>query len=280
MIAQSGATGAETVQGMFTESGNTTDAVQLTAVRKVYGKRDNQVVALDDVTTRFGRGTFTAIMGPSGSGKSTLLQSAAGLDQPTSGSVLLEGHELSEMNETELTELRRDRIGFVFQAFNLLPVLTVQQNVTLPLRLAGRRPARGKVKSVLEQVGLGERTTHRPAELSGGQQQRVAIARALITEPAVIFADEPTGALDTRTARDVLGLLQRSARTAGQTIVMVTHDPVAASYADRVLFLADGRLVRELHSPTAESVAEQMTRLGAFADETPGTSATIVGGQR
>jgi putative ABC transport system ATP-binding protein len=262
-------------------TGNRTDAVRLTAVRKVYGRRDNQVVALDDVTTRFGRGTFTAIMGPSGSGKSTLLQCAAGLDQPTSGSVLLEEHELSEMNETELTKLRRDRIGFVFQAFNLLPVLTVRQNVTLPLRLAGRKPDRGRVSNVLDQVGLGQRGNHRPAELSGGQQQRVAIARALISDPAVIFADEPTGALDTRTARDILTLLRHSSQAAGQTIVMVTHDPVAASYADRVLFLADGRLAGELRSPTPRTVADRMTHLGAFADEGPlPRLATNRGGQR
>jgi putative ABC transport system ATP-binding protein len=234
------------------------DAVRLSAVRKVYGRRDNQVVALDDVTTQFGRGTFTAIMGPSGSGKSTLLQCAAGLDQPTSGSVLLEEHELSELNETELTKLRRDRIGFVFQSFNLLPVLTVRQNVTLPLRLAGRKPARGRVSTVLDQVGLGQRSHHRPAELSGGQQQRVAIARALISDPAVIFADEPTGALDTRTARDILDLLRRSSRDAGQTIVMVTHDPVAASYADRVLFLADGRIVCDLGRSTAHEILDTL----------------------
>jgi putative ABC transport system ATP-binding protein len=257
------------------------DAVRLTDVRKVYGRRDSQVVALDGVTTRFGRGTFTAIMGPSGSGKSTLLQCAAGLDQPTSGSVRLEDHELSEMNEADLTKLRRDRIGFVFQAFNLLPVLTVRQNVTLPLRLAGRNPARGRVSTVLDQVGLAQRSNHRPAELSGGQQQRVAIARALISDPAVIFADEPTGALDTRTARDILALLQEAAQTAGQTIVMVTHDPVAASYADRVLFLADGQLAGQLHSPTAESVAERMNHLGAYADEpTVPRLATTDGGQR
>ncbi|MGK3209198.1 ABC transporter ATP-binding protein [Amycolatopsis sp. MEPSY49] len=248
-------------------TGESSDAIRLTAVRKLYGRRDNQVVALEEVTTRFGRGTFTAIMGPSGSGKSTLLQCAAGLDQPTSGSVLLEEHELSELSETELTKLRRDRIGFVFQSFNLLPVLTVRQNVTLPLRLAGRKPDRDRVARILDQVGLAQRSNHRPSELSGGQQQRVAIARALISDPAVIFADEPTGALDTKTARDILSLLRHSSRAAGQTIVMVTHDPVAASYADRVLFLADGRLAGELHSPTAESVADRMTRLGAFAGE-------------
>lgn len=257
------------VGGPLTKTGAAGDAVRLTEVRRLYGRRENQVVALDGVTTQFGRGTFTAIMGPSGSGKSTLLQCAAGLDQPTSGSVLLEGHELSTLSETELTKLRRDRIGFVFQSFNLLPVLTVRQNVTLPLRLAGRKPSRGRVSSVLDQVGLGQRSHHRPSELSGGQQQRVAIARALITDPAVIFADEPTGALDTRTAREILALLQQSAASAGQTIVMVTHDPVAASYADRVLFLADGRLAGELHAPTADSVAERMTHLGAFADERP-----------
>ena len=266
---------------MVKGSGDVTDAVRLRAVHKVYGKRHNQVVALDEVTTGFGGGTFTAIMGPSGSGKSTLLQCAAGLDQPTSGSVLFEGHELSEMTETELTKLRRDRVGFVFQAFNLLPVLTVRQNVTLPLRLAGRKPAKGRVADVLEQVGLEARSKHRPAELSGGQQQRVAIARALISDPAVIFADEPTGALDTRTAREVLGLLRHAARVAGQTIVMVTHDPVAASYADRVVFLADGRLAGDLHAPTAESVAERMTHLGAFADNVAGPRrAAAVGGQR
>ncbi len=241
-------------------------AVRLTAVSKVYGRRDNEVIALDEVTTQFDRGSFTAVMGPSGSGKSTLLQCAAGLDQPTSGSVLLQEHELSEMNETELTMLRRDRIGFVFQSFNLLPVLTVRQNVTLPLRLTGQRVDKGRVSSVLDKVGLAERSNHRPSELSGGQQQRVAIARALISDPAVIFADEPTGALDTRTAREILSLLQHSSRTTGQTIVMVTHDPVAASYADRVLFLADGRLAGELHSPTPESVAERMTHLGAYSE--------------
>lgn len=259
---------------------DTTDAVLLTDVHKTYGRHDHQVRALDGVTTRFARGSFTAIMGPSGSGKSTLLQCAAGLDQPTSGSVLLDGYELSEMDETELTMLRRDRIGFVFQAFNLLPVLTVRQNVTLPLRLAGRRPARGRVQEVLDRVGLGERSRHRPAELSGGQQQRVAIARALVTDPAVIFADEPTGALDTRTARSVLALLRESAREAGQTIVMVTHDPVAASYADRVVFLADGRIVGELRAPSAEAVAERMTHLGAFADEDAAPAGRAGGAQR
>jgi putative ABC transport system ATP-binding protein len=204
-------------------------------------------------------------MGPSGSGKSTLLHCAAGLDRPTGGSVVLDGQELGKLREKRLTALRRDRIGFVFQGFNLLPALTVRQNVLLPLRLAGKRVPRRAVDAALAQVGLAERANHRPAELSGGQQQRVAIARALITQPAVIFADEPTGALDTRTSREVLRLLAETVRQARQTVVMVTHDPVAASYADRVLFLADGKLVGELLRPTVDAVAERMTHLGAWA---------------
>jgi putative ABC transport system ATP-binding protein len=240
------------------------DAVRLEAVRKVYGKGDSAVVALAGVTTRFPRGGFTAVMGPSGSGKSTFLQCAAGLDRPTSGSVVLDGEDLTGMNENALTKLRRDRIGFIFQAFNLLPALTVEQNVTVPQLLAGRRPNKKAIYDVLARVGLLERRKHLPAELSGGQQQRVAIARALATRPAVVFADEPTGALDTRTAAQVLGLLRESAGE--QTVVMVTHDPVAASYADRVVFLADGQVVGELHAPTADAVAERMTHLGAWAD--------------
>lgn len=264
----------------ISEIGNAESAVRLSAVRKVYDKGGNEVVALDGVTTGFGASTFTAVMGPSGSGKSTLLQCAAGLDQPTSGSVRLEGEELAGLNETELTKLRRQRIGFVFQAFNLLPALTVRQNVMLPSRLAGRTTPKDRLAEVLDQVGLADRSNHRPAELSGGQQQRVAIARALITEPAVIFADEPTGALDTRTAREVLGLLQRCVRDARQTVVMVTHDPVAASYADRVVFLADGRLVDDLPEPTAEAVAERMTHLGAWADDSAATATSTAGARR
>jgi putative ABC transport system ATP-binding protein len=236
-------------------------AVLLDGVRKVYGKGGNGVVALAGVTLGLSRGTFTAVMGPSGSGKSTFLHCAAGLDRPSAGSVWLDGVELSRLKEAALTRLRRDRVGFIFQAFNLLPALTVAQNVTLPLALAGRRPPRGQVAEVLEQVGLADRRKHLPAQLSGGQQQRVAIARALITRPAVIFADEPTGALDTRTAREILGLLREPVRTAGQTVVMVTHDPVAASFADRVVFLADGRLVDRLDRPTPNAVAERMTSL-------------------
>jgi putative ABC transport system ATP-binding protein len=241
------------------------DAVRLDAVCKSYGKGDSGVTALDGVSVGFPVGSFTAVMGPSGSGKSTFLHCAAGLDQPTSGSVVLDGEELTGMGETALTKLRRERVGFIFQAFNLLPALTVEQNVTVPQLLAGRRPDKRNVRQVLEQVGLADRRKHLPSQLSGGQQQRVAIARALATKPAVIFADEPTGALDTRTAADVLGLLRESVRAIGRTVVMVTHDPVAASYADRVLFLADGRLVGQLAAPTPDAVAERMTHLGAWA---------------
>jgi putative ABC transport system ATP-binding protein len=244
----------------------TREAVTLDAVRRVYGRGNSAVVALDGVTVGFDRGTFTAVMGPSGSGKSTFLHCAAGLDRPTSGSVTIDGVELANLRESALTRLRRDRVGFIFQAFNLLPALTVEQNVTLPQLLAGDRPKRRAVAEVLARVGLTERRRHRPAELSGGQQQRVAIARALVARPAVIFADEPTGALDTRTAADVLDLLREPVETEGQTVVMVTHDPVAASYADRVLFLADGNFVGSLERPTPDGVAERMTHLGAWGE--------------
>ncbi|UJW29256.1 ABC transporter ATP-binding protein [Saccharothrix sp. AJ9571] len=255
------------------------DAVRLLSVRKVHGKQRG-VVALNGVTVGFGRGTFTAVMGPSGSGKSTLLHCAAGLDRPTSGAVFLGEQDLSGLSEIRLTTLRRDRIGFVFQAFNLLPALTVWQNVTLPLRLAGRKADRDTVARVIDRVGLGDRHRHRPGELSGGQQQRVAIARALVTQPEVVFADEPTGALDTRAAREVLGLLREAKELAGQTIVMVTHDPVAAAYADRVLFLADGEVVGELLEPTADEVARRMTHLGAWADERPQDGPRLTGSVR
>jgi putative ABC transport system ATP-binding protein len=242
------------------------NVVGLESVHKTYGSKRNQVRALRGVTIGFARGSFTAVMGPSGSGKSTFLHCAAGLDRPTSGTITLDGQPLAELNETALTKLRRKRIGFVFQSFNLLPALTVQQNITLPLRLAGRRANRALVHDVIDRVGLGDRRKHLPAQLSGGQQQRVAIARALVTRPAVIFADEPTGALDTRTARDVLDLMRAAVGEHGQTVVMVTHDPVAAAYADRVVFLADGQVVGELRNPTADAVAERMTHLGAWAD--------------
>jgi putative ABC transport system ATP-binding protein len=239
--------------------------VQLESLRRRFGSERHGVLALDGVTLAFERASFTAIMGPSGSGKSTLLQLAAGLDRPTSGSVVLDGVDLSGLGEVPLTRFRRERIGFVFQAFNLLPALTVEQNVALPLRLARRRPKRAELSAVIERVGLGARRRHRPAELSGGEQQRVAIARALITRPAVIFADEPTGALDTGRADEILRLLREAVEDERQTIVMVTHDPTAASYAQRVVFLVDGRLAGELGRPTAAAVAERMATLGAWA---------------
>jgi len=237
--------------------------VQLRAVTRRFSLGATFVTALDRVSLTFPRATFTAVMGPSGSGKSTLLQCAAGLDRSTSGSVTLGGTELTDLSETELTLLRRERIGFVFQAFNLLPSLTAEQNVALPLRLAGRRPSKARVREVLEQVGLGDRARHRPTELSGGQQQRVALARALITRPEVLFGDEPTGALDSRTSREVLDLLRAMVDREGQTVVMVTHDPVAASYADRAVFLVDGRVNGELTGAGAEDIAARMTRLEA-----------------
>jgi putative ABC transport system ATP-binding protein len=239
--------------------------VALRAVTKVYGSGGGAVTALREVTADFAPASFTAVMGPSGSGMSTLLQCAAGLDRPTSGEIRLGGQSLGGLSETKLTRLRRDRIGFVFQSFNLLPSLTAELNVALPLRLAGRKPAKGEVRDMLAVVGLADRARHRPSELSGGQQQRVAIARALVTKPSVVFADEPTGALDSATGREVLGLLRELA-SSGQTVVMVTHDPVAASYADRVVFLADGRIAGELRDPTAQSVAARMTGLEFAGD--------------
>jgi len=243
------------------------EALRLVSVSKVYGSGGSAVTALGGVTLSLAAGSFTAVMGPSGSGKSTLLQCAAGLDRPDAGQILVDGEEMSGGSEAALTKFRRERIGFIFQQYNLMPTLTVEENTALPLRLAGRRVDRDRVREVLTQVGLGERLGHRPDELSGGQRQRVAIARALVTEPGVIFADEPTGALDTRSARDVLSLLKESVRLHGSTVVLVTHDPVAASYADSVLFLADGRLAGHLPAPTAEAVAERMTHLGDQAGQ-------------
>jgi putative ABC transport system ATP-binding protein len=240
----------------------TAPAVALRDVRKVHGEGDGAVVALDGITTGLLPGSFTAIMGPSGSGKSTFLHVAAGLDRPTSGTVALGGTDLARLSERRLTILRRERIGFVFQAFNLMPSLTVTQNIALPLRLDGRRPRRSDVREVAARVGLDERLRHRPSQLSGGQQQRVAIARALVTRPEVVFADEPTGALDTRTGRGVLALLREVVDQDGHTVVMVTHDPVAASHADRVILLADGRIAGMLEAPDADEVAEQLAHLG------------------
>ncbi|MGA8114582.1 MAG: ABC transporter ATP-binding protein [Actinocatenispora sp.] len=237
-------------------------AVRLSAVRKTYGRGAGAVTALDDVTVTIPRGTFTAVMGPSGSGKSTFLHCAAGLDTPTAGTVHLGDVELSRLNEARLTKLRRRRVGFVFQAFNLVPSLDVTQNITLPLRLSGTRTDRAWLAEVLARVGLTDRAHHRPAQLSGGQQQRVAIARALVTRPEVIFGDEPTGALDSLTGHDVLALLRHAVDALGQTVVIVTHDPVAAGWADQVLFLADGRLVDSLVAPSADRVAQRMAGLG------------------
>ncbi|MFD7498562.1 ABC transporter ATP-binding protein [Streptomyces sp. NPDC059832] len=237
----------------------------MTGVTKLYGKDGAQVRALDGVSVDIPHGTFTAVMGPSGSGKSTFLHCAAGLDRPTSGSASIGGTELTRLGETALTKLRRRQVGFVFQSFNLVSSLTVRQNIELPLRLAGERIEDGWLREIVERVGLTGRTDHRPGELSGGQQQRVAIARALVTRPDVIFGDEPTGALDTVTAREILSLLRACVDEAGQSVVMVTHDPGAASYADRVLFLADGLLAGHLDAPTAASVAERMTHLGAWS---------------
>jgi putative ABC transport system ATP-binding protein len=235
--------------------------VRLRAVSKAYGPRDNRVAALTNVTVDFPAGTFTAVMGASGSGKSTLLQCAAGLDRVDTGEVVIAGAVLGGLKENALTRLRRVQIGFVFQSFNLVPSLTAQQNVALPLRLAGHRPARAEITSVLAKLGLADRAGHRPGQLSGGQQQRVAIARALVTRPKVLFADEPTGSLDSGNSRDLLALLRGLVTTQGQTIIMVTHDPVAAACAQRVVFLADGRLAGELLEPAPETVASYLTRL-------------------
>ncbi|GAB2623453.1 ABC transporter ATP-binding protein [Paractinoplanes abujensis] len=237
--------------------------VAIKELRREYDAGPGPVTALDGVTVDLAAGTFTAVMGPSGSGKSTLLHCVAGLDRPTSGEVTIEGVRLGELDETGLTVLRRERIGFVFQAFNLISSLTAAQNVALPVRLAGRRIDPADVNAALDDVGLADRAHHRPVELSGGQQQRVAIARAMVTRPAVIFADEPTGALDNQTSRRVLELLRGLATGRGQTIVMVTHDPVAAAVADSVLLLADGRLVDRLDGASAEAIAARMTRAEA-----------------
>jgi putative ABC transport system ATP-binding protein len=228
---------------------------------KIYGKGDNAVHALDGVSVDFAAGAFTAIMGPSGSGKSTLMHAIAGLDELTAGHVFIGDTDLTRLNDKKLTSLRRDRVGFVFQAFNLVPTLTALENITLPMRLAGRKPDQAWVDSVIDTVGLRDRLGHRPSELSGGQQQRVAVARALAAKPEIIFADEPTGNLDSRTGQEILSFMRQAVREFGQTIVMVTHDPVAASFANRVVLLADGRLVDELTDPTPDAVIDRMKHL-------------------
>jgi len=230
-------------------------------VSKFYGKGDTTVKALDDVTVGFDAGRFTAIMGPSGSGKSTLMHCLAGLDTVTKGHVVIGDTDLSTLSERELTLLRRDRIGFIFQAFNLVPTLTAMENITLPLDLAGRTPDAEWIEQVINTVGLHDRTGHRPGELSGGQQQRVAVSRALASQPEIIFADEPTGNLDSTTGGEILAFMRRAVREFGQTIVMVTHDPVAASYADHVVFLADGKIVTTLDDPTPDTVLDTMKSL-------------------
>jgi putative ABC transport system ATP-binding protein len=229
---------------------------------KIYGSGDSEVRALDDVSVTFGKGQFTAIMGPSGSGKSTLMHCAAGLDDVTNGSILIGDVEITGLKEKQLTQLRRDKVGFIFQAYNLVPTLNAIENITLPMTLAGRQPDEAWVTNVVDTVGLTNRLKHRPSELSGGQQQRVAVARALASRPDIIFADEPTGNLDSATSAEILAFMQKAARELGQTIVMVTHDPSAASYADRVLFLADGKIVDEMLAPTEDAVLARMKRFG------------------
>jgi putative ABC transport system ATP-binding protein len=229
---------------------------------KTYGRGEAEVRALDGVSVEFAAEHFTAIMGPSGSGKSTLMHTLAGLDTLTSGRVFIGDNDLSRLNDRQLTKLRRDRVGFIFQAFNLIPTLTAIENITLPMDLAGRKPDAVWLDLVVSTVGLSERLKHRPSELSGGQQQRVAVARALAGRPDLVFADEPTGNLDSRTGAEILAFMRQAVQDLGQTIVMVTHDPVAASYADRVVFLADGHIVDELQNPTAESVLDRMKSFG------------------
>jgi putative ABC transport system ATP-binding protein len=230
-------------------------AVELT---KVYGAGDTRVVALDQVSCAFERGHFTAIMGPSGSGKSTLMHCMAGLDTATSGSAFIGDVDLSTLDDKRLTRLRRDSLGFIFQAYNLVPTLSALENITLPMDIAGRKPDKEWLDGVISTLGLGDRLHHRPSELSGGQQQRVAVGRALASRPAVVFADEPTGNLDSRSGAEVLTFLKRSVRDMGQTIVVVTHDPAAAAYSDRVVFLADGQIVDEMLDPTADAVLDRM----------------------
>jgi len=235
--------------------------VNTTELTRVYGEGETAVHALRGVTTGFPSGQFAAIMGPSGSGKSTLMHLLAGLDRPTGGSVIVDGQELAKLDDKGLTRLRRDRLGFVFQAFNLVPVLTAEENIVLPLTLAGRKPDKEWHDTLIAAVGLGDRLTHRPAELSGGQQQRVAVARALLPKPAVVFADEPTGNLDSKAGADVLRLLRQAVDEFGQTVIMVTHDPAAASHADRLVALRDGRIVHDDAPGSTDQVIELQKRI-------------------
>ncbi len=240
----------------------TAPAARAVNATKVYGQGDAAVRALDGISVQFAPGQFSAIMGPSGSGKSTLMHCMAGLDTITSGQVYVGDVELNSLNDKELTRLRRDQIGFIFQSYNLVPTLTAAENITLPMDIAGRKPDQGWVDRLIDTVGLRPRLSHRPTELSGGQQQRVAAARALASRPSIVFADEPTGNLDSRSSAEILGFLRMSVQEFDQTVVMVTHDPVAASYAERVVFLADGRIVDEMADPTADRVLDRMKSLG------------------
>jgi putative ABC transport system ATP-binding protein len=240
----------------------TTVAARAQEATKIYGEGDTAVHALDGVDVEFERQRFTAIMGPSGSGKSTLLHCIAGLDRLTSGEVWLGAIPLGQLSEKDLTKVRRDKIGFVFQAYNLIPTLTAMENITLPLALAGRDPDKEWLDRVINTVGLRDRLSHRPSELSGGQQQRVAVARALASRPEIIFADEPTGNLDSKASADILQFMKRAVTDFGQTIVMVTHDPIAAAHADRVVFLRDGRIVDEMGEPTPDAILDKMRQLG------------------
>jgi len=249
-------------------------AARAVDLRKSYGSGDSEVRALDGVTVDFERGAFTAIMGPSGSGKSTLMHMLAALDTPTSGSVMVDGVDVGSLNDKALTALRRERIGFVFQAFNLIPTLTAKENILLPLDLAGAKPDQAWFDTVIDAVGLADRLGHRPAQMSGGQQQRVACARALASRPAIVFADEPTGNLDSTSGAEVLTFLRRTVDEFGQTVVMVTHDAVAASYCDRVVFLADGRIVDQLDQPTRDTILARMSALQDAALAAKATSDT------
>ena len=240
----------------------TTVAVRAEEVTKIYGVGEAAVRALNNISLEFAAGHYTAIMGPSGSGKSTLLHCLAGLDRVTAGRVVLGDIDITAVSEKELTLVRRDKIGFVFQSYNLIPTLNAIENITLPLALAGRKPDKEWLDRVINTVGLADRLNHRPSELSGGQQQRVAVARALASRPQVIFADEPTGNLDSKASAEILEFMRQAVDELGQTIVMVTHDPIAAGYADRVVFLADGQIVDEMPSPTAEAVIDRVKRLG------------------
>ena len=242
-------------------SSTDTAAARADALTKIYGSGDTKVTALDTVSVSFAAGEFTAIMGPSGSGKSTLMHCMAGLDTPTSGSAWLGTTDLASLTDKELTKTRRDRLGFIFQSFNLVPTLTAEENITLPTDIAGRKVDRAWFDEVTGRLGLTDRLSHRPAELSGGQQQRVACARALVSRPEIIFGDEPTGNLDSNSSAEVLAILRASVDRDGQTVVIVTHDAKAAAYADRILFLADGRIVEELRQPTVESILSVMSRI-------------------